>query len=154
MKLTCFKVLRCDEFLSGSFPLPLRGCVHFPEGIKKLSLSEGSFEASGGLGREDRERCLGEPTCGRFGEEHRKWGFLREQRVEGVGEQEPGLCFGERKGGRSVDDFRLVKCFDELGSEKWLFEDLKGVGQAFPRDCAKGLLLTASPVVCMTLMCC
>ena len=138
----------CDAVFSGRFPpfsfVPSRGCAHLPEGMTKLSLSEDSFVASSGLGREERERGLAEPRGGCFGEELRERGFLGGQRAGCLGEQEPGVCF---------DDIRVVKCFDELGRKIRLFEDLKGSGQAFPRDCADGLF-TASPVVCMTLMCC
>lgn len=77
-----------------------------------------------------------------------------EQRARGLGEEETEACFGEDEGWKRFADVKVAKCFDELEKEMGLGEDLKGRGQAALWDCGKGLLLTASPVACMTLVCC
>lgn len=123
------------------------------EDIKNLGLGEGFFEANsiGGLDNEETEKGLVEQRGEGLGEEHRARGFLGEQRASGLGEKDKGACFGEDKEVNCFGEVK-VKCFDESEKETELGEDLEGTGQVSLWDCAKGL--TASPVACMTLMCC
>lgn len=148
--------MKFTEISAGRFPLlSLRlstGCVHFGEGIKSLCLCEGFCEANsvGGLGKEEREGSLGNERKDGLCEEPRDRGFSGEQRARGLGEEETELCFGEGEGG---------KCLGELEKDVGLGEDLEGRGETSMWDCVKGLLLlllllAASPVAWMTLMCC
>lgn len=156
----CFnlEVYKCNALLSGRFPLLSfmlsRGWSCLLDG-KYLGLCESLFDASsvGDLGKDDWKGSLGEQRD--FSVEHRAKDFLGEQRARGlVEEEEMEPCFCEDEGWKRFADVKVSKCFDELEEEMGLGEDLKGRGPASLWDCGKGLVLTATPVACMTLMCC
>lgn len=68
------------------------------------------------------------------------------------------MCFGEVDGGKCLGEEEKGKCLGEEDErENGLGEDLGVRGEASLWDCAAtagGLLLAASPVAWMTLVCC